>query len=138
VRGHRHLWLIGKVKVVIRPHYFLLCFMTWFQPIRCRVVDASIERLDMEKLRFGRAEPADTGRSGCDPRDLLKLYLYGYLTQIRSSRRLEAMWLLKRLYADNNSIAELRRLHRKALTAAGAKLVRFAEICTHSRRVDRC
>jgi hypothetical protein len=125
VRGHRHLWLIWKVKVVIRTLYFLLCFMSWFQPITCPVVDAFIERLDTKKLGFGRAEPADTGRPGCDARDLLKLYLYGYLNQIRSSRRLDAecrrnvevIWLLKRLYADHKSIAELCCLHREAIIA---------------------
>ena len=56
----------------------------------CRVVDAFVEQLDMEKIGFERARPAETGRPGYDPRALLKLYLYGYLNQIRSSRRLEA------------------------------------------------
>jgi transposase len=80
---------------------------------------------------------AETGRLGYDPRDLLKLYLYGYLNQIRSSRRLEAecrrnvelMWLLGRLYPDHKSIAEFRRMHRDAVMAAGAELVRFARGC---------
>jgi transposase len=62
------------------------------------------------------------------------LYLYGYLQQIRSSRRLEAecqrnvevMWLLGRLAPDYKSIAEFRRMHREAVTEAGAELVRFA------------
>jgi transposase len=70
----------------------------------CRVVDAFVEQLDMYKFGFERAQPADTGRPGYDPRSLLKLYLYGYLNQIRSSRRLEAdcgrnvevMWLSER------------------------------------------
>jgi len=72
---------------------------------------------------------------------LLKLYLYGYLNQIRSSRRLETecrrnvelMWLLGRLYPDHKSIAEFRRLHRDAVTAAGAELVQFAKSCGLSR-----
>jgi transposase len=71
----------------------------------CRVIEAFVCRLDMAALGFERAEPAETGRPGYDPRDLLKLYLYGYLQQIRSSRRLEnecrrnveMMWLLGRL-----------------------------------------
>jgi len=71
----------------------------------CRVIDAFVERLAMSELGFERAQAAETGRPGYDPRDLLKLYLYGYLNQIRSSRRLEAecrrnvelMWLLGRL-----------------------------------------
>src|SRR5271156_5002358 len=56
----------------------------------CRVIDAFVNGLKMAALGFERAEAADTGRPGYDPRDLLKLYLYGYLNQIRSSRRLEA------------------------------------------------
>ena len=55
-----------------------------------RVIEAFVNRLDMGGLGFVRAEPAETGRPGYDPRDLLKLYLYGYLQQIRSSRRLQA------------------------------------------------
>lgn len=100
----------------------------------CRVIDAFVGRLAMSHLGFERAEAADTGRPGYDPRDLLKLYLYGYLNQIRSSRRLEAecrrnvelMWLLGRLYPDHKSIAEFRRLHRDAIVATGAELVLFA------------
>lgn len=100
----------------------------------CRVIEAFVERLNMGELNFVRAEPAETGRPGYDPRDLLKLYLYGYLHQVRSSRRLEAecqrnvevMWLLGRLQPDYKSIAEFRRMHSAALTEAGAELVRFA------------
>lgn len=100
----------------------------------CRVIDAFVGNLDMERLGFARAEAAETGRPGYDPRDLLKLYLYGYLQQIRSSRRLEVecqrnvelMWLLGRLRPDHKSIAEFRRLHRDAVVETGAELVRFA------------
>ncbi len=56
----------------------------------CRVIDAFVARLALSELGFERAQAAETGRPGYDPRDLLKLYLYGYLNQIRSSRRLEA------------------------------------------------
>src|SRR5450755_2500667 len=103
----------------------------------CRVIDAFVARLALSELGFERAQAAETGRPGYDPRDLLKLYLYGYLNQIRSSRRLEAecrrnvelMWLLGRLYLDHKSIAEFRRMHRDAVTAAGAELVAFAKGC---------
>src|ERR1035438_6883019 len=103
----------------------------------CRVIDAFVEKLVMSELGFERAQAAETGRPGYNPRDLLKLYLYGYLNQIRSSRRLEAecrrnvelMWLLGRLYPDHKSIAEFRRMHRDAVTAAGAELVAFAKGC---------
>jgi transposase len=100
----------------------------------CRVIEAFVGRLNMVKLGFVRAEPAETGRPGYDPRDLLKLYLYGYLHQVRSSRRLESecqrnvevMWLLGRLQPDYKSIAEFRRMHSQAVTEAGAELVGFA------------
>jgi transposase len=100
----------------------------------CRVIDAFVGGLEMEQLGFVRAEAAETGRPGYDPRDLLRLYWYGYLYQIRSSRRLEAecqrnlevMWLLGRLAPDHKSIAEFRRMHREAVTEAGAELIRFA------------
>ena len=103
----------------------------------CRVMDAFVDGLPMVALGFERSEAAETGRPGYDPRDLLKLYLYGYLHTIRSSRRLEAecrrnvelMWLLGRLYPDHKSIAEFRRMHREAITAAGAQLVRFGQSC---------
>lgn len=103
----------------------------------CRVIDAFVEMLVMSELGFERAQAAETGRPGYDPRDLLKLYLYGYLNQIRSSRRLEAecrrnvelMWLLGRLYPDHKSIAEFRRMHRDAVILAGAELIRFAKSC---------
>jgi len=100
----------------------------------CRVIDAFVDRLDMAGLEFERADPADTGRPGYDPRDLLKLYLYGYLQQVRSSRRLEnecrrnveLMWLLNRLAPDHKSIAEFRRMHSEAVTQVGTELIRFA------------
>jgi transposase len=100
----------------------------------CRVIEAFVDKLEMGGLGFQRAEPADTGRPGYDPRDLLKLYLYGYLHQVRSSRRLEAecrrnvevMWLLGRLSPDYKSIAEFRRMHGEAVSRAGAHLVRLA------------
>jgi transposase len=100
----------------------------------CRVIDAFVNRLEMAGLGFERADPAETGRPGYDPRDLLKLYLYGYLQQVRSSRRLEnecrrnveVMWLLHRLVPDHKSIAEFRRMHSEAVTQAGAELIRFA------------
>jgi transposase len=103
----------------------------------CRVIDAFVDGLAMEELGFERAEAAETGRPGYDPRDLLKLYLYGYLHQLRSSRCLEVecrrnvelMWLLGRLYPDHKSIAEFRRMHREAVTGAGAELVRLARSC---------
>src|SRR5499433_958097 len=100
----------------------------------CRVIEAFVDGLDLLGLGFGKAATAATGRPPYDPADLLKLYVYGYLHQVRSSRRLEAecrrnievMWLLGRLVPDHKSIAEFRRVHRDAVSAAGAELIRFA------------
>ena len=100
----------------------------------CRVIDAFVESLDVATLGFTRSSAAATGRPGFDPRDLLRLYLYGYLQQIRSSRRLETecrrnielMWLLGRLVPDHKVIAEFRRIHWEALTEAGVTLIQWA------------
>jgi transposase len=99
----------------------------------CRVIDAFVGSLDLVRLGFCRAEPAATGRPAYDPADLLKLYLYGYLQQVRSSRRLERecqrnvelMWLLQRLAPDHKTIAEFRRREGAALRAVAAAFVRF-------------
>lgn len=88
-----------------------------------RFLDAYIDSLDMDKLGFVHARPASTGRPAYDPKDLLKLYLYGYLNRIRSSRcleretirNLEVIWLLKRLRPDHWTINEFRKNHGKAL-----------------------
>ena len=90
-----------------------------------RVIDEYIKQLDLEKLGFKRAVPSSTGRPPYNPRDLLKLYLYGYLNQIRSSRRLEretkrnleVMWLLNKLSPDFKTIADFRKDNKKALKA---------------------
>ena len=78
-----------------------------------RVIDAFVDSLDMEALGFRKAKPAQTGRPAYDPRDLLKLYLYGYLNRIRSSRMLmrecgrniELFYLLGGLKPDFRTIA---------------------------------
>jgi len=88
----------------------------------CRVIDAFVESLDMWALGFVRSQRAGTGRPGYDPRNLLRLYRYGYLQQVRSSRGLEmacrrnieVMGLLGRLTPDHKVIAEFRRVHREA------------------------
>lgn len=88
-----------------------------------RIIDEYIEQLDIEKLGFKRAVPSTTGRPPYNPKDLLKLYIYGYLNRIRSSRRLEqetmrnieVMWLLKKLTPDFKTIADFRKDNKKAL-----------------------
>lgn len=87
-----------------------------------RFIDAFIEGLDLGALGFGRAQAASTGRPPYHPADLLKLYVYGYLQRIRSSRRLEAeagrnlelMWLLRGLRPDFKTIADFRKDNRAA------------------------
>ena len=82
-----------------------------------RVIDAFVDGLNVSELGFGRSVPAATGRPAYDPRDLLKLYIWGYFNEVRSSRRLErecrrnveVMWLLRRLSPDFKTIADFRR-----------------------------
>lgn len=84
-----------------------------------RVIDAFVGSLDMVELGFIRATPATEGAPGYDPRDLLRLFIYGYLNRTRSSRRLEAeahrnlevIWLMHKLRPDHKTIAEFRRHH---------------------------
>lgn len=82
-----------------------------------RVVDAFVEELDLQELGFEDIEPASTGRRSYHPTVLLKIYIYGYLNRIQSSRRLERecqrnlelMWLTGRLAPDFKTIADFRR-----------------------------
>jgi transposase len=91
-----------------------------------RVIDAFVDGLDVAGLGFVRAVPASTGRPAYDPRDLLKLYIFGYFNEVRSSRRLErecrrnveAMWLLRRLAPDFKTIADFRRDNGVAIVGA--------------------
>jgi len=82
-----------------------------------RFIDAFVDGLNMEKLGFKHSIPCDLGRPSYNPSDLLKLYVYGYLNQIRSSRKLErechrnveVMWLMKKLAPDFKTIADFRK-----------------------------
>src|SRR6201999_2094289 len=87
-----------------------------------RFIDAFVDGLDLAAAGFGRVEPKGTGRPAYAPGDLLKLYIYGYLNRVRSSRRLEAethcnievIWLLRHLKPDFKTIADFRRDNRNA------------------------
>jgi transposase len=91
-----------------------------------RVIAAFVDSLDYETMGFRRATPAATGRRPYAPRDLLALYIYGYLNRIRSSRSLErethrnveVMWLLGRLTPDFKTIADFRRDNGPAIRQA--------------------
>ena len=99
-----------------------------------RAVDVFVEELDLQALGFAGAEPAETGRPAYHPAVLLKLYIYGYLNRIASSRRLEReaqrnvelMWLTGRLAPDFKTIADFRRDN-----GAGIRAVcrRFVQLC---------
>src|SRR5215472_1342094 len=87
-----------------------------------RFIDSFVDGLDLAVAGFGRVEPKGTGRPAYSPADLLKLYIYGYLNRVRSSRRLEAethrnvevIWLLRHLKPDFKTIADFRRDNRQA------------------------
>ena len=96
-----------------------------------RFIEAFVEGLDLPAAGFARVEPEETGRPGYRPVDLLKLYIYGYLNRIRSSRRLEAethrnievIWLLRHLKPDFKTIADFRRDNRKAFRSVFRQFV---------------
>ena len=99
-----------------------------------RVVDAFVEALDLDGMGFEDIEPSATGRPGYHPAVLLKLYIYGYLNRIQSSRRLErearrnleVIWLLQRLSPDDKTIADFRRDNGLGIKKVCAK---FVELC---------
>ena len=96
-------------------------YITEDNPVR--FIDAFIDRLDMKKLGFEHAILKETGRPPFDPKDLLKVHLYGYLNRIRSSRlleketkrNLEVIWLTKHVTADHKTISDFRRENKKAI-----------------------
>jgi transposase len=99
-----------------------------------RVIDVFVDELDLGGLGFGRVEPRATGRPGYHPSDLLKLYIYGYLNRVQSSRRLEreagrnveVMWLTGRLVPDHKTIADFRKDNGGAIRKVCA---RFVALC---------
>jgi transposase len=99
-----------------------------------RVIDAFVEALELDALGFAGVDPKATGRPAYHPAVLLKLYIYGYLNAVQSSRRLErearcnveVMWLLGRLIPDHKTIAEFRRTNGPAIRKVCAQ---FVELC---------
>lgn len=98
-----------------------------------RVIDVFIDELDLKGLGFEGMTPAATGRPAYHPATLLKLYVFGYLNKVQSSRRLEReaqrnvelMWLTGRLAPDHKTIADFRRENGSAIQAACAQFVVF-------------
>jgi transposase len=103
-----------------------------------RFIDAFVDGLDLSALGFSRVVPKATGRPGYAPGDILKLYIYGYLNRVRSSRRLETecrrnievIWLLRALKPDFKTIADFRSDNRAAFLRV------FRQFVLLCRRLD--
>jgi transposase len=99
-----------------------------------RVIEAFVEALDLGKLGFSSVDPKSTGRPSYHPLVLLKLYIYGYLNRVQSSRRLEreagrnveVMWLTGRLIPDHKTIADFRKDNGPAI---GKVCAQFITLC---------
>lgn len=99
-----------------------------------RFVEAFVNQLELGRVGFSKAEPEERGRPAYDPRDLLKLYIYGYVNDIRSSRKLERetkrnvelMWLMRRLTPDHKTIANFRKENARVLPAVFRE---FTKVC---------
>ena len=99
-----------------------------------RVIDVFVDELDLADLGFDRVAPKATGRPSYHPSVLLKLYIYGYLNRVQSSRRLEreagrnveVMWLTGRLVPDHKTIADFRKDNGRAIRQVCA---RFVALC---------
>jgi transposase len=99
-----------------------------------RVIDVFVDELDLAEVGFGRVDPKATGRPSYHPSVLLKLYIYGYLNRVQSSRRLEreagrnveVMWLTGRLVPDHKTIADFRKDNGRAIRQVCA---RFVALC---------
>ena len=99
-----------------------------------RIIDLFVDSLDLKEMKF-RLEFGENGRPAYHPSDLLKLFIYGYLNKIRSSRdlekechrNLEVMWLLKSLSPDHNTISNFRRDNKKAIKNVFKATVQIAK-----------
>lgn len=119
----QHIKGQGRHQVTLLPEA-LDDFVTEDNPVR--VVDIFVDGLQLDALGFERVNPKQTGRPGYHPATMLKLYIYGYLNRIQSSRRLEKeahrnvelMWLLERLTPDFKTIADFRKNNSKGIKNA--------------------
>jgi transposase len=106
-----------------------------------RAIDAYVDALDLAELGFGGVVPEATGRPGYHPSTLLKIYLYGYLNQVQSSRRLERecgrnielIWLTGRLVPDFKTIADFRKDNGPAIRRVCRQ---FIELCRRIHLLD--
>ena len=129
--------MAGFVEGMDRRQATLLpeCLEDWVgenNPVRA--VDVFVDALDLDALGFAGVQPQATGRPGYHPAVLLKLYIYGYLNRVQSSRRLECeagrnlevMWLTGRLAPDHKTIADFRKDNGPAIKKVCAQ---FVELC---------
>ena len=118
------------------------CLEDWIDednPVR--VIDVFVEELDLAELGFDGVDPEATGRPSYHPSVLLKLYIYGYLNRVQSSRRLEreagrnveVMWLTGRLVPDHKTIADFRKDNGRAIRQVCA---RFVVLCRRMGLLD--
>src|SRR5207247_32961 len=122
---HRCIDGEDRMQQALLPHS-LEDYVGWEKPVR--VIEIFIDELDLAALGFSGMTPAATGRPAYHPSTLLKIYLYGYLDRIQSSRRLEReaqrnielMWLTGRLAPDFKTIADFRRDNGAAIRAVCA------------------
>jgi transposase len=106
-----------------------------------RVIDAFVDALDLRALGFSGAMPEATGRPSYHPAILLKLYIYGYLNRVQSSRRLEReasrnvelMWLTGRLAPDHKTIANFRKNSGRAIRQVCTQFVTLCRKRGHRR-----
>jgi transposase len=108
------------------------CLEDWiFEDNPVRAIDVFVDQLDLAELEFDGVEPEATGRPSYHPSVLLKLYIYGYLNRVQSSRRLEreagrnveVMWLTGRLVPDHKTIADFRKDNGAAIRKVCALFV---------------
>lgn len=115
----KHIQGISRLQTLLLPE----CvddYVAQDNPVR--FIEAFVDSLDLATTGFIRINPKATGRPGYDPADMLKLYIYGYLNRVRSSRRLEVethrnlemIWLMRGLKPDFKTIADFRCQNRSA------------------------
>jgi len=118
-----------------QPTLFPECLEDWvLEDNPVRVIDVFVDMLDLASLGFAGIDAKETGRPAYHPSVLLKLYVYGYLNAVQSSRRLEreanrnveVMWLTQRLAPDHKTIADFRKDNGPAIRKVCA---RFVELC---------
>ena len=106
-----------------------------------RVVDAFVDKLDLRKYNFTYSEPSRLGRKSYDPKDMLKLYIYGYIEGIRTSRKLEKAasesipikWLIHNLKPDFKTISDFRKENIMNIRSV---FLEFSRLCIWAKLID--